>query len=285
MIMNRYLNLQDNQIADYNDTLKYLMIGSSHNTVNPQIIGQSFNYATPNENYIKNYYKLKWLLENKNFRPEFILMNHELPLFSPFASERFKYNSYWIKHVDYFELARERNDNDYVYKWLEGNFFSYVGKYREILMSLYFKEDLNKVENGYRSPIDIKNFADQKNRMGFSRQRAKLYLADFKHLDKDMIVYFRRIMSMCKENGIKVVLLNMPVSKEYYIASYEVADIEQLDKEADSILDDYKDIIIILDYEKVFFDHPEYFYNPDHLNPKGADSVSRLIKEDLEKLN
>ena len=41
---------------------------------------------------------------------------------------------------------------------------------------------------------------------------------------------------------------------------------------------------IQLNYETVFFDHPEYFYNPDHLNPTGADSVSRLIKIDLKKL-
>ncbi|MCD4680721.1 MAG: hypothetical protein K8S00_10075 [Bacteroidales bacterium] len=285
MIMNRLFNLQDEQIANYHDTLKYLMIGSSHNTVNPQIIGKSFNYASPNENYIKNYYKIKLLLENLNIHPEYIIINNELPLFSPFASKRFKYDSYWVKHVDYFELARKKNDNDFIYKWFEGNYFSYVGKYKEILMSLYFKSDTSKLINGYRRPVDIKNFADQKKRLEFARQRARLYLSDYEHLDEEMVMYFKKIMSLCKRNGIKVILLSMPVSEEYYIASQEVVNVDQLNNEVDSLVGQYKDMAIQLNYETVFFDHPEYFYNPDHLNPKGADSVSKMIKEDLEYLD
>lgn len=284
MAMNRLFNLQDEQIADYHDTLRYLMIGSSHNCVNPQILGNSFNYATPNENYIKNYYKLKSLLENKNIYPEYIILNNELPLFSPFASTRFKYDSYWIKYVDYFELAREKNDNDYIYKWLEGNYFSYVGKFKEILMSLYLLSDTNKVINGYRQPPDLKNFADRKKSMEIARSRAILYLSDFKHLNEEMLEYFNKIMSLCRENNIKVVLLSMPVSNEYYNATFEVANVEHLNNEVDSVVGLYKDMAIQLNYEKVFFDHPEYFYNPDHLNPMGADSVSRLIKKDLEQM-
>ncbi len=284
MVMNRFFNTQDEQIKNYQGTLKYLMIGSSHNCVNPQILGNSFNYATPNENYIKNYYKLKSLLETKNIHPEYIILNDELPLFSPFASTRFKYDSYWVKHVDYFELARKKNDNDYIYKWFEGNYFSYVGKFKEILMSLYLLSDTNKVVNGYKQPPDLKNFADRKKSMEIARSRARLYLSDYMHLNKEMITYFNKIMALCRENGIKVVLLSMPVSNEYYNATFEVANVDQLNTEVDSLVRLYKDIAIQLNYEKVFFDHPEYFYNPDHLNPLGADSVSRLIKQDLEKL-
>lgn len=283
--MNRYFNLQDKQIENYSDSLKYLLMGSSHNTINPEIVPLSFNYATPNENFIKNYYKLKDLIERRKIIPEYLIMNMELPLFSPFASERFKYDSYWIRYVDYFEVAKIKNDNDYIYMWFEGNFFSYVGKIREILMTIYYWNFPERIIKGYRQPVDSKNFANKIKRTEFARQRAELYLSGFDELDENMVMYFNRIMDLCREYNIKVIFLKMPVTEEYYLASFEVADINRLNKDLKGLTSEYNDMAIVLDYESVFFDNPDFFYNPDHLNPEGADSVSRLIKTDLEKLD
>ena len=66
---------QDAQFEAHSDTLKYLMLGNSHNRVNPEILGNGFCYITPKEVYRQTYYKLSYILENTRKKPENILLS------------------------------------------------------------------------------------------------------------------------------------------------------------------------------------------------------------------
>ena len=76
----------------------------------------------------------------------------------------------------------------------------------------------------------------------------------------------------------------MPVSSEYFEGSLNVIDRNMLTESRDSIIKLYPNIVLQLDYQDIFFEHPEYFYNPDHPNPVGANIVSGMIRADLEYL-
>jgi len=39
---------------------------------------------------------------------------------------------------------------------------------------------------------------------------------------------------------------------------------------------------ILLDYYDIFFENPEYFDNPGHLNYKGAEVFSKILYQDLK---
>src|SRR5512133_2011648 len=95
-VHNMLNNMMDMQFAEYDDTLKYLALGNSHNCINTHILANSFNYGSPSENFIQSYYKLKYILEKSGKKPEYVILQADISSFGPKASERYEYNSYWI---------------------------------------------------------------------------------------------------------------------------------------------------------------------------------------------
>jgi lysophospholipase L1-like esterase len=83
-----------------------------------------------------------------------------------------------------------------------------------------------------------------------------------------------------------IIFVRYPVSEEYY----ELATTEYVDEEKfyhflftninNTIGSDYT----VLDYHDIFWEHPEYFSNADHLNNKGAVAFSIIIEKNLSEL-
>jgi hypothetical protein len=275
---------QDEQFESCPDTLKYLMLGNSHNRVDPEILGNGFCYITPKETYRQTWFKLKYILEKSNKRPENILLSIDPVNFSPKAENDRSFDGYWRKYVDYFALARENHDPGYILNWATGNFFSYVGNYKYAYMSaLFFRTDLRKIKRGYFPARNYKNFAKEPNREQLGYYVASAYLSSFAGKstlgDTD---YYLRILSLCRQYKIHLILLRMPLTDEYLKYARALIDIDQLDREiielTGSNCDDYQ----VFDFRNEFHGKPWYFFNADHVNPAGAAIVSRKIKKELE---
>ncbi|GAB1404145.1 hypothetical protein MASR1M74_13240 [Lentimicrobium sp.] len=167
----------DEQFAEYSDTLKYLSMGNSHNCVNTYLLNKSFNYGSPSENYIQSYYKLKHIVEHLGKKPEYLLLQADISTYGPKIANRYEYNSYWTKYINYPELARIKNDRKVLTKWLEGKFFSYAGNYKDIQLSIVYRIKIKTLEmhNGYRPHRDYRNFADEPNRQQLAWDKAQLF--------------------------------------------------------------------------------------------------------------
>ncbi|HAH58397.1 MAG TPA: hypothetical protein DCL86_09635, partial [Bacteroidales bacterium] len=167
----------DEQFAGYTDTLKYLSMGNSHNCVNTYLLEKSFNYGSPSENYIQSYYKLKHILEHSGKKPEYLLLQADISTYGAKIANRYEYNSYWIKYIDYPELARIKNDRQVLTKWLEGKFFSYAGNYKDVQLSIVYRIKIKTLEmhNGFRPHRDYRNFAQEPNRQQLAWDKAQLF--------------------------------------------------------------------------------------------------------------
>jgi hypothetical protein len=281
----RLSRLQDEQFAARPDSLKYLLLGNSHNRVNPEILGNGFCYITPKEVYTQTYYKLKYILEKTDKKPENILISIDPVNFSPRATNELSFDGYWKKYLDYFELARESNDYSYLTYWLTGNFFSYAGNYRYVFMSLqFFNADLGQIKNGYIPARNYRNFAKEKNRDALGFEIATAYLSSYAKTSApgDMKYYFR-ILELCRQHKIRLILLRMPLTDEYLKYARKMINIEKLDR---TILDSTRQHcsdFVVFDFRNEFHGQPGYFFNADHVNPDGAAIISRKIKEELEK--
>lgn len=286
MLFNRLNNLQDKEFENYNDTLKYLMMGNSYNCINPKILNNSFNYSSPNENYIQTYYKLKSIIEKSNKILEYVILPFDITYFCPFAAKRFKFDSYWVKYLNYLEIGKIKNDKYFKYKWITGKFFSYAGNYKDIQLTILYHFKVNENENdivyGYRAPRNFKNFSEETNKMQLAQNKVDLYFTEYKHTDKSLRIYFKKILDICIKNNIKVILIKMPITKEFYTKINERLPVKTLDKEIEPIYSNYTNITQ-LNYLNLFFEHPEYFFNEEHLNPKGADKISGILKNELKK--
>ena len=281
----RLARTQDEQFQTYTGPLKYLMLGNSHNRVSPAILGNGFCYIMPKEIYTQTYYKLKYILEKTNKRPENILLSIDPVNFSPRAETELSFDGYWRKYLNYFELARDYHSSDYLVNWFTGNFFSYAGNYRYVLMSIqFFKANLNQIKNGYIPARNYLNFAKESNREAIGFEVATAYLSSY---SKNSILgetrYYLKILDLCKQYNIHLILLRMPMTDEYLKYARNLIDLNKLDREIIDLTRNHCDDFKVFDYRNEFHGKPEYFFNADHINPDGVTIISSKIKEELEK--
>jgi hypothetical protein len=74
------------------------------------------------------------------------------------------------------------------------------------------------------------------------------------------------------------------MSKEFYTEEIRIVPAETLYAEVDELASRYPVYYGILDYHDLFFDHPEYFFDPDHLNIKGSDLFTEKLAGELQQL-
>jgi len=282
-ILNRKM---DEQFAAYNDTLKYLALGNSHNCINTHILEKSFNYGSPSENYIQSYYKLKHIIEKSGKKPEYVILQADISTYGPKIADRYEYNSYWIDYIDYRELAKVKSDRNILTKWLEGRFFSYAGNYKDVQLSILYRIKMKTLEmhNGYRPHRDYKNFADEPNKRKLAWDKANLFLSKDAYFDPSIKVYFEKILQLCQANDVKVIMVRYPMTREFHEEEIKIVPEEKLFAEIEAITSRYSVFMGMLNYHDIFFDHPEYFFDPDHLNVKGSDLFTMQFAKDMEKM-
>jgi hypothetical protein len=279
--------MMDKQFAEMDGNFKYLAMGNSHNCINTHILENSFNYGSPSENLIQSYYKLKYILEKSGKKPEYLLLQADISSFGPKGANRYEYNFYWKRYIDYIELAKNKKDKDILLKWLEGKFFSYVGNYKDVQLSIVYRIKMKHIEmyRGYRPHRDYRNFADEPERRKLAWEKANLFLTKDEYFSPLVKIYFEKIMQVCQDHGVKVIIFHIPESKEFFEEEMKIVPGDKLFREVDSIAARYPVYTRTLDYHNLFFDHPEYFFDPDHLNIKGTDLFTERLVEDLKRLN
>lgn len=93
----------------------------------------------------------------------------------------------------------------------------------------------------------------------------------------------REICSICKERGIKLILVTPPVTPEHY-ALFKKDRLELMYKFTDSLLSEYPDIHYLdLQQHSEFTDHAD-FANGFHLNELGANKLTRIVAECLDSI-
>ena len=281
----RLSRTQDEQFQAHSDTLKYLMLGNSHNRADPAILGNGFCYIMPKEVYAQTYYKLRYILEKTNKRPENILLSIDPVNFSPRAENELPFDGYWRKYLNYFEIAREYHSPVYLLNWVAGTFFSYVGNYKFVYMSvLFFNVDLHQIKNGYIPARNYKNFAKEPKRETLGYETASAYLASYsKKSILGEMKYYLKILAICQKYKIHLILLRMPMTDEYLKYARKLVDLEKLDREILDVTRNHCTDFRVFDFRDEFRGKPEYFFNADHVNPAGVAIVSRKIKEEIEK--
>jgi hypothetical protein len=281
----RWARYQDKQFEVYSGRLRYLMLGNSHNRVDPAILGNGFCYITPKEVYKQTYYKLRYILGKTSKRPENILLSIDPVNFSPKAENDRSFDGYWRKYLDYSELARENHDPAYLVNWVTGNFFSYVGNYKYAFMSImFFKADLHQVKNGYIPARNYLNFAKEPDRAVVGYEVATAYLASYSK--KSTLAdtnYYCKILALCHQYKIHLILLRMPMTDEYLNYARKLVDLDKLDREIIDLTRNHCDNFQVFDFRNEFHGKPEYFFNADHVNPAGVSIISMKIKQELEK--
>jgi len=246
--------------------IEILFLGDSHvNAVQEDRIPNAVKFDSFGENYIQSYYKLQYLIDREDMTIKNLVLPFDLHSFSSFRSDRIINDIYWTKYMDYFELARAKNDRTYILKWMIAHFCAYAGKGDEIL------EYLQKVR-GFPS-LREKQKEDVKNRVYYHFKNQEIF-------DRDILYYFKKILNLCSEKEINIILIKYPLSRSYLINAADYVDRNEFYGYLHAILADFPHLNYdIWDYQEIFVDSPVYFMDSDHLNRKGAIAFSELLSK------
>lgn len=280
------LQRSDNQFYEYKGDTKILFVGDSQvqRGLNPLMINNSFNFASADEDYIENYYKLKATLDIKDFKPEIVILPVGLHSFSSRRAIHFNNEWYWKRYVDFDELSTFSDDVSPTERKLKA-IFPVIGNGLDFLSILV--EGKSKLVKGHK--MTYGDFSTLEDKSEEASRRVVLYLKDYEKPNGVLLIYFQKILDLAKEKKIKVVLIKFPLTEEYYRIADEYLSGKQTDYQTDyyrtikNITAKY-DNVYTLDYQRIFFNNASLFHNSDHLNSVGAEIFSQLINKDLEKI-
>ncbi|MBR4676911.1 MAG: hypothetical protein IKO99_02800 [Bacteroidales bacterium] len=158
------------------------------------------------------------------------------------------------------------------------NFWDYKLKVQKNLLSLRKEEIPECDENGFLTfypngkdfKVEAANTANYYNEM-VKRTPDSVY--------KDNLLLLEEILTICKSRGIKVIILTFPtvyisefINPEYYSEMQQ--SLSDLQEKYDFVYENYTDSNL--------FELSD-FYNANHLNPRGAVKLTRMLNDSIRK--
>jgi len=102
------------------------------------------------------------------------------------------------------------------------------------------------------------------------------------------VKYFKKILQLCREHHIKVILVKFPVAHSYRNDAGKYFKIRHFFKRIEAIIKPFNQkmpgSVYILDYLSLFFAHPEFLANAFHVNHNGAIIVSIKLNNFISTL-
>jgi hypothetical protein len=264
----------------FNNDINTLVIGDSHTelAINDSLLTNTLNISTPAEGYIFTYRKLQNILKNNN-RIKSIMLGVSYHNFSSY------YNKYIYEEEPYSLISQhisllEFDDFPIFFKGLKIK--NMVTIYRNSLKNII------KYKSGkypYIGGFHVEKIHD----IELSTERILKRINSQYFLDNKLlgisyvnISYLDKIVLLCREKQIKIVLLNTPLYKDYYsripiefinaynktVKNYGVTEINftGLELPSDCFLPDgdhlsYKGAMVTTEYLVDILKNISYYYN------------------------
>ena len=116
-------------------------------------------------------------------------------------------------------------------------------------------------------------------------RRADYHLRGRNVLDNRMLVYFNKILQMCRRNNIAVVTIQMPVSRHYARQAGKYLTDEQLSRYILKKCRYSNSLLATLDFRSIYFNRDDFFYaEGDHLTPKGRQAFSDYLSQQIRTI-
>ena len=246
-----------------------------------------YNYSYPGENCFCSFIKLKYLVNN-NKKPKLVIVNWDEHQFNqrrnnvtpllPYQAvfDLGEINDVSISKVNLAKIiigslipVSVPKNRALIQNWLSTYF---TGKPLRQSKSFYYNSR-NELVQGDKKWVDL----DANQRILLAEARYEINMGG--EFSSDVLSCYKEISSFCKKEGISIIAVKFPVSKEYQAIQNEeskkVLGYHEKIKEASIRID------TVLDYSRIFNNSQYFFLNSDHLNGQGAKKFSNIFIKDL----
>ena len=279
-------------VFHFGKDITILVAGDSHAeaSVNPSLLPHSVNIARSCENYFYTYYKLCHFL-NSNSQVSTVVLAFSWHNFARDYQEPILFGDVGRNVDSYFPLLDQPGKDlikswksSYMVPWARYTFGLPLQVYRDHLLQRQLlglplrREDFDFF-GGYES-LKTSNI-DQEN----INKKLRLYYSGLCNSDFDMskymIEYLHKILKLCSQRKIKVVLFNSPVHQIYRdgVPNRAVTSLDSLQLKLRSQFDN----VIYIDCSNLQLPSENY-YDGDHVNSRGSTILTKYLADELGKL-
>ena len=273
------------------DTVHTLILGDSHAKLGIAAtqLDDAFNLALDGQTAAESYYVLRSELRDPAVHLRTVILQADYLTFSGWQAGGFGYRHWYADRVDYLEIGRRRGELlRYGANQVLGQYAPYVGRRFEILLYLasgrapgLHTSPSTKMERGSLLVAGVWSDQPESEREGIAQRRAKLHDSR-SNFDEVASEYFRRSIELARDEGITVLVVRFPLTREYRRAGRSFTDGARVDERLAEIFADYPEALVV-DARFDFLDHPDLFVDPDHLNGRGARLLTRHIRRLLKR--
>lgn len=259
-------NFEAKPTVDFSKT-SILCLGDSHvkNSINPKFFNELENVSSKSEPIVFSFYKLKTIVKDAP-NLKLVIFGFAPHNISAYQDDKLKDQS-WT------------NENLYKYWTLfnkdEVNFELPEDYYSTLIIKDLFLLKRRNLKNGYIGSFRPKQCAFEKNDLD---QILNRHFPNNK-LSELSINYLDSIVNFVSSNKLELVIINTPVYSTYqkHIPNNVLSEYETIVTKVNK-----KENMYFFNYASYLNDQ-KYFKNHDHVCSLGADSISFLLSQELNK--
>ena len=262
-------------------SVKTLYLGDSHvaRSIDFSKIDSAYSLAYFGENNMMNYFKLKYILDKKLAKPSYLVLPCDIMTYTE------GYHQYRTNKCFYYSLIPFKD-----IKKLNKNKIEAYYDYFKIKAIPYseWKYAFNSF-NVNRQKKSNQNFSDrtkseQEKDAKYFMQYELLMNGDKNNLfSSDALEYIEKTIKLCKQNGIKLFYIKFPLTKAVFDeVKYHVDSTFMDNRPSETIINHYS--IPILNFEYIFQNDLDLFFDSHHMNLEGQKQFTILLKQKLDSL-
>jgi len=265
-----------------------LVVGDSHTqgAIDPAWLIHSENISKSAENYFFTYYKLKHFL-NKNSQINLVIMGFSWHNFAKKYEESFLFGKDNNVTSVYYPLL-DQQGKSILWSW-ENTYLYPYGQYtlglplkiydQRLLQRKLFSLKLNRDDFEFFGGYEKLTSSNTNNILIENKLNKYFYhptSSSGSDISAYMTQYLEKILNLCEERKIKIILINTPVYDVYRsgIPDDMVRVLDSIQIEMQSRHPN----LIFIDYSKLKLDRNNY-YDGDHVNQFGAEIVTKRLAE------
>ncbi len=273
--------MRDRELNEQKEPFDVVIIGDSHAMLlDPEALGNAANQSELGAGYMLMYYNLARHLKQRPNLCRAVLVPTDLHSFT-MEWGRFTADKRRALYVDHLELARRDGESlRHGAEFLQHNVFPYASLPKTLGDSILpSKRDANLARMQEKLHSSFSERSEEELRLAAEWIRGAHYRSE-SWFDDGQAEYFNRILDLCEQHGVRVILVRYPVSDFYLETSSQCFPLEEHAAKVQELLAS-RAAPLVLDYQTVFAARRDLFSDSDHLNADGIETFTALLRDDL----
>jgi len=267
------------------ENIELLFLGDSHFmcAINPQSLGpKAFSLSFPAASYIQSYYMLNYHMDRMP-RLRLVVLPLDLHSFSSFRSDHIDTPTFWNNFIDYRSLIKVKGLRVLRNKLTLTIANEGAGRTAFITNLFDFiwhgRCDIGTIQQ--RLPVKTYPALNEEKAL----RKARSHFDSHTVFDEDILLYFKKILKLCRNADIAVVTVQTPVSKPYFTEARKHVSPQMIRQKIAQDPTCRNLISGNLDYLQNYLDRDDLFIaDGDHLNEKGRGIFSQPFCSDITKI-